>query len=70
MSIEASSSSTSVAAKPASPSSVENGIVIYEDQTCDELKRKLKKLGHLNRCVLVSYGFKQVGHPFYPIFVP
>jgi hypothetical protein len=43
MSIEASSSSTSVTAKPASPSSVENGIEINEDQTWDEASALLPK---------------------------
>jgi hypothetical protein len=43
MSIEASSSSTSVAARPASPSNVENGIEINEDQTWNEASALLPK---------------------------
>jgi hypothetical protein len=43
MSIEASSSGTSVAARPASPSNTENGIEINEGQTWDEASALLPK---------------------------
>jgi hypothetical protein len=82
MSIEAGSSSTSVAAKPASPSGVENGIEINEDQTWDEASALLPKLAvdeveeeaeEAWSPQSLGPGFIWIqagGYLFYPIFVP